>query len=306
MSTLSAGVIKHRTGAEAIAAKGWLLAHRWLLTRRLSQLTVLTLFLLGPVAGVWLVKGNLNYSETLGVLPLTDFFVTLQTLATGHLPQQNALIGVMIVVLLYALVGGRTYCSWVCPINPISDAAAWLRARLRIKGGAHFSRNTRYWILALSLVLASLTGTLAWELVNPISMLHRGMIFGVGSAWAIVLAVFLFDLAVSNRGWCGHLCPAGAAYSLLGSKSLLRIRTDKRDTCNDCMDCFEVCPEPQVIRPALKGADRGIDAVILSAHCTNCARCIDVCSKDVFAFGTRRQIGVQNHVFVPNLPPPSV
>ena len=53
------------------------------------------------------------------------------------------------------------------------------------------------------------------------------------------------------------------------------------------MDCFEVCPEPQVIRPALKGAATGAGPVILSPDCTNCGRCIDVCSKDVFRFGTR-------------------
>jgi ferredoxin-type protein NapH len=42
-----------------------------------------------------------------------------------------------------------------------------------------------------------------------------------------------------------------------------------------------------VIRPALKGEDKGIGPVILAANCTNCGRCIDVCSKDVFNFGTR-------------------
>jgi ferredoxin-type protein NapH len=53
------------------------------------------------------------------------------------------------------------------------------------------------------------------------------------------------------------------------------------------MDCFAVCPEPQVIRPALKGAGQGIAPVILSPSCTNCGRCIDVCSQDVFRFGLR-------------------
>ena len=37
---------------------------------------------------------------------------------------------------------------------------------------------------------------------------------------------------------------------------------------------------------ALKGID-GAGPVILAANCTNCGRCIDVCSKAVFAFGTR-------------------
>jgi ferredoxin-type protein NapH len=53
------------------------------------------------------------------------------------------------------------------------------------------------------------------------------------------------------------------------------------------MDCFAVCPEHQVIKPALKNAAQGLGPVILSPNCTNCGRCIDVCSKDVFEFGSR-------------------
>lgn len=273
-------------GAEAVAAKGWLGAHKWLLARRVSQLGILALFLLGPLAGVWIVKGNLTFSHTLDFLPLTDPYILLQTLLTGHLPETKAIVGVFIVLVLYALVGGRVFCSWVCPVNMVTDAAAWLRERLGIKGGAHVSRETRYWILAMTLVLALATGTLAWELVNPVSMFHRGIIFGIGAAWAIILAVFLFDLFVMKDGWCGHLCPVGAFYSLIGKVSLLRTVAVERAACNDCLDCFVVCPEPQVIRPALKGVD-GAGPAILAANCTNCGRCIDVCSKDVFAFGSR-------------------
>ncbi|MBX3648920.1 MAG: quinol dehydrogenase ferredoxin subunit NapH [Rhodocyclaceae bacterium] len=273
-------------GAEAVAAKGWLGAHKWLLARRVSQLGILALFLLGPLAGVWIVKGNLTFSHTLDFLPLTDPYILLQTLLTGHLPETKAIVGVFIVLVLYALVGGRVFCSWVCPVNMVTDAAAWLRERLGIKGGAHVSRETRYWILAMTLVLALATGTLAWELVNPVSMFHRGIIFGIGAAWAIILAVFLFDLFVMKDGWCGHLCPVGAFYSLIGKVSLLRTVAVERAACNDCLDCFVVCPEPQVIRPALKRVD-GAGPVILAANCTNCGRCIDVCSKDVFAFGSR-------------------
>lgn len=276
-------------GSSAIQSKGWLAAHKWLLLRRMSQFTILTLFLLGPLAGLWIVKGNLNFSHTLGVLPLTDLWVGAQTLAAGHLPEKLGLIGLAIVVVFYALVGGRSYCVWVCPLNPVTDAAHWLRRRWGIQSSAHVSSRTRYWILGLCLLVSGTTGMLAWELINPISMLHRGLIFGLGSAWMIVLSVFLLDLFVIHRGWCGHLCPTGAAYSLLGRASVLRVTARQREACNDCMDCYQVCPEPKVIRPALKGAANGVGPVILSEQCTNCARCIDVCAKDVFAFGTRFQ-----------------
>ena len=273
-------------GAEAVATKGWLKAHQWLLARRVSQIGFLALFLLGPLTGIWIVKGNLNSSYTLGILPLTDPYLLLQTLVARHLPEMKAFLGAAIVLVFYLLVGGRVFCSWVCPVNIVTDIAAWLRRRLGIKGGAHISRATRYWILAMTLILAFVTGTLAWELINPVSMFHRGLIFGLGATWAVILVIFLFDTFVMNDGWCGHFCPTGAFYSLLGKFSLVRVAAVKRVECNDCMDCFAVCPEPQVIRPPLKSVG-GAGPVILAANCTNCGRCIDVCSKDVFAFGAR-------------------
>jgi len=276
-----------RIGAEAVAVKGGLRANKWLLLRRFSQFGILALFLVGPLAGIWIVKGNLNYSHTLDFLPLTDPYVALQAAMTGHFPEKPGWIGVAIVVAFYLLVGGRAYCSWVCPVNPVTDAAGWLRDRLGIKGSAHLSRNTRYWMLGMTLVGSAATGVVLWELINPVSMLHRGLIFGLGTAWTVVVAVFLFDLFVMSRGWCGRLCPVGAFYSLLGRWSPVRVSAPQRSACNDCMDCFEVCPEPQVIRPALKGEEKGVGPVILAANCTNCGRCIDVCSKEVFSFGLR-------------------
>ena len=109
----------------------------------------------------------------------------------------------------------------------------------------------------------------------------------MGLAWVILLGVFLFDLLVSDNGWCGRLCPVGAFYGLVGTKSLVRVVADKRGQCDDCMDCYVVCPEPQVIKPALKGASKGVGPVIQSMECTNCGRCIDVCAEDVFRFGSR-------------------
>ena len=275
-----------RPGAEAVLEKGWLAAHKWLLLRRTSQVGIMLLFLVGPWFGWWIVKGNLAYSYTLGVLPLADPYVLLQSLAAGQVPEKLALIGVAIVLAFYLVVGGRSFCSWVCPVNMVTDLAAWLRARLGIKGSAHVSRSVRYWILGATFVVGALTGTIAWEMLNPVSMLHRGLIFGMGLAWAVILAIFLFDLFVMRHGWCGHFCPVGAFYSLIGKLSLTRVRLPNREACNDCMDCFAVCPEQQVIRPALKAVG-GTGPVILEANCTNCGRCIDVCSKDVFRFGLR-------------------
>ncbi|KAG1658128.1 Periplasmic nitrate reductase [Nymphon striatum] len=113
-------------------------------------------------------------------------------------------------VTLDATFGGRVYCSWVCPINIVTDVAAWLRNKLGIKGGAQISRKARYWILGFTLVLALVTGSIAWELVNPVSMVYRGLNFWNGIRMGCCTCVFLLDFAISRRAWCGSLCPVGA------------------------------------------------------------------------------------------------
>lgn len=283
---MSAPALPLLPGADAVARKGWLRAHKWLLLRRSAQIGLLALFLLGPLAGIWIVKGSLAASLTLGVLPLSDPLIVLQSIAAGHWPWRTTLIGAAIVLGFYLLAGGRSYCSWVCPVNLVTDAAAWLRRRLGLKGGRVPPEATRRWLLAAVLAVSAATGTVAWEWVNPVTMLHRALVFGGGLAWGVVAAVFLYDLLVAPRGWCGHLCPVGAFYALLGRTALPRVSARRRAACDDCMDCFSVCPEPQVIRPALK-ADGQTHPLILAAHCTACGRCIDVCGKDVFTMTTR-------------------
>ena len=103
-------------GQEAIEDKGWWLAHKFLILRRITQAGFLVLFLLGPWFGIWWVKGNLAGSLTFDILPLTDPLVLLQSMFAQHWPETTAIIGALIVGVAYALIGGRVYCSWVCPI----------------------------------------------------------------------------------------------------------------------------------------------------------------------------------------------
>ena len=61
---------------------------------------------------------------------------------------------------------------------------------------------------------------------------------------------------IAEHGWCGHLCPIGAAYGVIGAKSLIRIKVIDRAKCDNCMDCYNVCPEAQVLRSPLHGKRR--------------------------------------------------
>ena len=266
-----------------------------LLLRRAVQLGILLLFV-GTVRWGWevagrpVLTGNLSSSELFGFIPLSDPFAALQIMMTGHLPLQELLLGAAIILVFYALLGGRSWCSWVCPINMVTDLSAWLRRRLNIGDVFHLSRNIRYTVLALALLLSVLTGVAAFEWISPISMLHRELIYGIGLGWTAVLGIFLFDLFILRNGWCGHLCPLGAFYALLGKLALVRVGFDA-PTCTHCGECARLCPEPQVLN--LKEAAAA--GMIASGECSNCGRCITVCPEDTLQFSLRHLIEPQKH-----------
>jgi len=259
--------------------------YRYLFLRRFVQISLLVLYFGANAWGWKMLQGNLSSSSILGVIPMSDPYAALQMLAAGAVMATNLLVGVAVVVVFYFLIGGRAFCSWVCPVNMITDLANFLREKTgmnRIQGIKQpASRKIRYWVLALSLIISALMGVTAFEFVSPISMVHRGIVFGLGFGWAAMLIIFLFDLFVLKNGWCGHICPLGGFYSLLGKFSLIRVQ-HYEENCTLCMKCKKVCPENQVLHMIGKES-----LPVLSGECTNCARCIEVCDDDALGFSIR-------------------
>ncbi len=111
--------------------------------------------------------------------------------------------------------------------------------------------------------------------------MQRGIIFGFGAGIAVIIAIFLFDLFGVKNGWCGHLCPLGASYSLIGKASLIRVKHD-HEACTACMKCKVVCPENHVLHMIDKES-----ISVTDGECTNCGRCVDVCDDDALEFSIR-------------------
>jgi ferredoxin-type protein NapH len=259
--------------------------YRYLFLRRLTQIGLLVLYFGANTWGWNILMGNLSSSLFLNFVPMSDPYAALQMLAAGAVIAVDLLIGAVVVTLFYMIIGGRAFCSWVCPINMITDAANFLREKIginRVQGIKQpASRKIRYWVLALSLIISAVMGVTAFEFVSPISMVHRGIVFGLGFGWAAMLIIFLFDLFVLKNGWCGHICPLGGFYSLLGKFSLIRVQHNE-ENCTLCMKCKNICPERQVLHMIGKES-----LPVLSGECTNCARCIEVCDDDALGFSIR-------------------
>jgi ferredoxin-type protein NapH len=268
-------------GKEARDRLGWWTAYRFLILRRLCQLSVIGLFIMGPTWGV--LEGNLSSSVLLGTIPMSDPLLLLQTIATGYWPETTAILGGVIVAGFYAIAGPRMFCGWICPMNLVTDLAAWIRRKTGLKASYQWPASLRYWLLAAILIGSAVSGTLLWTWLDPVSALHRGLVFGFGAGSVLIVLVFLIDLLLVEHAWCGHLCPLGATYGVIGRYSLLRVTATNREQCNNCMDCYNVCPEPKILRQPLKQGDRKI----MSQDCISCGRCIDVCAEQVFEFRIR-------------------
>lgn len=271
-------------GKEATEKLGWWHAHRFLILRRICQLTIIALFMSGPTLGV--LSGNLSSSMVLDTIPMSDPLIVLQALAAGHIPEFNVLLGVSIVIVLYAVLAPRAFCAWVCPLNVVTDIANWLRRKLNIKSSFRWSPSIRYWLIPILMLGSAMSGSILWTWLDPVAALHRGLVFGMGVGWILVLLVFVLDLLLVEHGWCGHLCPLGATYGVIGSKSLYRVSAIRREDCTKCMDCFNVCPEPEVLRQPLKEGDRRV----MGQNCISCGRCLDVCPETVFEFTNRLKV----------------
>jgi ferredoxin-type protein NapH len=258
--------------------------YRFLIARRITQISVMVLYVIANVYGINFLTGNLSSSLLLNTVPLSDPYAVLQMAVAGAIISVDILLGAFIISIFYLIVGGRAFCSWVCPVNMITDLANYLRRKFgfnQIQKKQPASRNIRYWVIAISFVISFFMGIAAFELISPISMIHRGIIFGLGFGWATIVIIFLFDLFVLKNGWCGHICPLGGFYSLVGRFSLIRVHHNA-DNCTACMKCKEVCPENQVLHMVTKTS-----IPVLSGECTNCGRCVEVCDDDALNFSIK-------------------
>jgi len=273
---------------------GRIIKNRYLILRRISQLSILFLYFSANAYGWKVLMGNLSFSKLFDKIPLTDPYAFLQMLFAGAVISTDMIIGVAIILIFYGIIGGRAFCSWVCPVNMITDLAAWVRRKTNHEKDNLLSamkiKKFRYYFAGILLIVSFISGAAAFEFISPIGIFTRGVAFSLGFGWVWLLAIFLFDAFILKNGWCGHVCPLGATYSLIGSKSLIRVKHNK-DNCTNCGNCLEICPENQVLAPVIGKKNDFIKGI----ECTNCGRCIEVCNDNALKFSIRNYIKGDNN-----------
>jgi len=261
---------------------------RWILV-----ISIHLLFFLSFAIDIQTLEGTLNGSRFLG-FHLIDIFTTLEMLAAEHHIHINIIIGVSTITIFYLLVGGRSYCSWVCPYGILSEIGEkWHNTLVtkKIIKERKFDHRVKYIFWAIFLILSFTSGYLVFETFSVVGILSRFIAYGWSITLVWVAVVFAFEVFFSRRAWCSYICPIGTTYGMIGKVSALRIEWN--DNCDSCMVCHDVCFEPQVLEITKAKYKKQIDekeiknAYITGADCTLCGRCVDVCHADALKFDFR-------------------
>ena len=222
------------------------------------------------------------------------------------------------VVVIVALVFGKAFCSWVCPVAPLSDLLRGRKAREKDEcertqathrvlerwsdtNAAQAEKHKpfrsrvdgRHVVLAGSLASAAVCGFPVFCLVCPIGLtfasaiaLYRLIGFNEPAIEVLVFpALLVLELTVLRK-WCHRFCPVGALLSLLSRgnrtfKPHVDASMCARHAGSSCAACAQACPEH--IDPCADLGDRSL------AECTRCGACVNTCPAKALSFVNRKE-----------------
>ena len=254
-----------------------LVSHKWRNRRWAVLLCVNLLFTLSFWLDIQMLEGSLTASRFMG-FHLIDLNSALQVLLAHKHIIVNLFIGTATVFVLWAALGGRSFCSWVCPYHLVAECFEALHLQLvdkKIVTDHEFHRGARtvFWLLFSLLTLVS--GFTVFETISPTGILSRALVYGPSLALGWVFLLLMFEVFYSRRAWCRYVCPIGLTYGMVGAVSPVRVLY-RLENCFHEGDCRKVCLVPHVLDVVIKG--RAADTQVpIGPDCTRCGLCVDVC-----------------------------
>src|SRR5271157_5442362 len=209
-------------------------------------------------------------------------------------------LALSLVTIIGTLFLGRFFCSWICPLGIINQAAGSIFANLRAVDTIALNSyrplyRLKYYILAIFLAAAAF-GSLQTGLLDPLPFVTRSFaisvfpgfnhssgwlylkqpLFNGGTLLGIIFLSVLFANRFLPRFWCRAVCPLGALLGLLSFRPFAKVWRDV-DLCTDCKKCVGHCHGACDPHTALR-----------TSECHVCMNCIEDCPEGALHYGFSR------------------
>jgi ferredoxin-type protein NapH len=190
----------------------------------------------------------------------------------------------MAIPVIIAILLGRVFCSWLCPISFILELVDRVRRRLArrptLNNRLIVAKKVLWFTLIAELLASLVLGAPLFVFLSPPGLVGREMMMAVffkklAFEGILIVAILLLEI-VTRRFFCRSFCPLGSLLALLGRNRKLRVRLDSAN-CSACGKCARHCP--MGLDPAKGEGD--------SAYCWNCGECVDTCRDSSLHFHWR-------------------
>ena len=185
----------------------------------------------------------------------------------------GASIGSMAFAILHIMLArfcGRVYCSIICPLGILQDAAGLIPlAKNKFRKDCI---SLRYGIAGVVCGLLFCATAAGFFFLDPYSIAGRGVssfLWGSILPLALILLVTLFK----RRFFCTYLCPVGTLLGTLSRNGMWQLKI--ADNCVNCGKCVKSCPAG-CISPAEKTLD--------NERCLRCMQCVSACPVNAIGF----------------------